>query len=93
LDFDMADWWTPNRERFLAFVPKAKMVEAVTQACGADIAQPIAGMKKDEAIAATAAALEGKRWLPSTLQPYPAIEGADTADTSDGAEDEMGDED
>ena len=28
-------------------------------------------MKKGEAIAATAALLDGRRWLPSTLRPYP----------------------
>lgn len=93
LDFDMADWWTPSRERFLAFVPKAKMVEAVTQACGAESAKPIAAMKKDDAIAATAAALEGKRWLPTTLHPYPAIADDDDAETPDGVKGDMGDED
>ncbi len=76
LGMDMADWWAPTRERFLSFVPKSKMVEAVTQACGTEAAQPIAGMKKDAAITAAAAALEGKRWLPSTLRPYPAAQGA-----------------
>ncbi len=93
LELDMADWWSPTRERFLSFVPKAKMMEAVTQACGAEAAQPIAGMKKDGAIAAAAAALEGKRWLPTTLQPYPAVEDDDGAETSGGLEDDMGGED
>ena len=71
LGIDVADWWTPTNERYLSHVPKAKMIEAVTQACGADAAQPIEKMKKGEAIAATAALLDGRRWLPSTLRPYP----------------------
>ena len=71
LGLNMADWWMPTNERYLCHVPKAKMIEAVTEACGADAAKPIEKMKKGEAIAATAALLDGRRWLPSTLRPYP----------------------
>ena len=70
LEIDMADWWAPDAERFLSHVSKAKMAEAVTQACGADVAAPLATMKKADAVAAAAGALEGKRWLPSTLRAY-----------------------
>lgn len=72
LGLDMADWWAPGAECFLSHVPKAKMVQAVAEACGLQAAAPIAKMKKDAAIAAAAAALEGRRWLPLTLRPYPA---------------------
>ena len=71
LGLDMADWWAPGAECFLSHVPKAKMVQAVAEACGLQAAAPIAKMKKDAAIAAAAAALEGRRWLPLTLRPYP----------------------
>jgi ParB family chromosome partitioning protein len=70
LDIDMADWWSPTTGRYLAHVSKAKMVEAVTQACGAEAARPLEKMKKAEAVATAEALLVGKRWLPSTLRPY-----------------------
>lgn len=74
LGLNMVDWWSPTAERFLAHVPKAKMVEAVTEACGAAVAHPIGKLKKDEAVAAAATALESRGWLPSTLRPYPAFQ-------------------
>lgn len=70
LGVDMADWWIPTPERYLRHIPKAKMIAAVTEACGAQAAQPLEKMKKDEAVKAAAAALDGERWLPSTLRPY-----------------------
>lgn len=70
LGVDMADWWNPTPERYLRHVPKAKMIAAVTEACGAPAAQPLEKMKKDEAVKAAAALLEGRHWLPSTLRPY-----------------------
>jgi ParB family chromosome partitioning protein len=76
LGVDMADWWSPTPERYLRHVSKAKVVEAVTEACGAPAAQTLAKLKKDEAVKAAAALLEGKRWVPSTLRPYAtAMEG------------------
>jgi ParB family chromosome partitioning protein len=68
LDLDMADWWNATPAQYLESVPKAKMIEAVTEACGEAEARDLAKMKKDEAVAAAAAKLEGKRWLPSPLR-------------------------
>jgi len=70
LGLDMADWWYPSVEKFLGHVPKAKMIEAVTECVGAEAAKPIEKMKKADAIAAAGALLDGRRWLPSTLRPY-----------------------
>lgn len=70
LGVDMAEWWSPTPERFLRHVPKAKMIAAVRQACGAPAAQPLQTMKKDEAVKAAAALLAGQGWLPTTLRPY-----------------------
>ena len=70
LGVDMADWWEPTPDGYLNHVSKAKMMEAVSQACGVAAAQPLAPMKKADAAAAAAAALTGKRWLPSTLRAY-----------------------
>jgi ParB family chromosome partitioning protein len=66
------NWWEATPERYLNHVSKAKMVEAATDACGAEAARLIEKLKKGEAASAAAALLQGKRWLPSTLRPYPA---------------------
>lgn len=70
LGLDMADWWAPTPARYLSRVPKSKMIEAVTEACDAEAAKPLEKMKEGEAVAAAAALLEGKRWLPATLRAY-----------------------
>lgn len=89
LDLDMADWWTPTPERFLSHVSKGVAMEAVTEACGAEAAKPLEKMKKGEAVAAAAALLEGKRWLPSTLRPYAAPAAIELeADDEEGEGDE-----
>ncbi|MGO4392746.1 ParB/RepB/Spo0J family partition protein [Variovorax sp. M-6] len=68
LGLDMADWWTPTPAKYLESVSKAQLIEAVTEACGAEVAKPVAGMKKGEAVAYCAAKLEGTRWLPAPLK-------------------------
>jgi ParB family chromosome partitioning protein len=65
---DMADWWTPTAGSYLAQVPKARIVEAVTEAVSAEKAAPLAKLKKGEAVAAAEALLQGTRWLPSPLR-------------------------
>ena len=49
-------------------LPKAKMVEAVTQAKGDAAAKGIEKMKKAAAIAYASAALDGSGWLPAILR-------------------------
>jgi len=65
---DMADWWTPTAGSYLAQVPKARIVEAVTEAVSIEMAAPLAKLKKGEAVAAAEALLQGTRWLPSPLR-------------------------
>lgn len=90
LGVDMADWWSPTPERYLRHIPKAKMIAAVTEACGAPAAQPLEKMKKDEAVKAAAALLEGRRWLPSTLQSYATgSAGADDEGVDDEGVDDL----
>lgn len=82
---DMADWWEPSAGGFLSHVPKAKLIEAVTEAVSAEAAKPLQGMKKPEAVAAAERLLEGTRWIPHPLRSEPF------ALTNDGADDvEMG---
>ncbi|MRD49359.1 chromosome partitioning protein ParB [Caenimonas koreensis DSM 17982] len=68
LSHDMADWWEATPDTYLQAVPKAKLIDAVTQAVDAKAGEPIAAMKKDAAVAAAAAQLHGKRWLPKPLR-------------------------
>ena len=86
---DMAEWWYPSVENYLGRLPKAKMIEAVTECVDAEAARPIEKMKKGEAIAATASLLDGRRWLPSTLRPYSvnAVVDEETGEEGEGAQD------
>jgi ParB family chromosome partitioning protein len=65
---DMADWWTPTAASYLAQVPKARIVEAVTEAVSSEKAAPLAKLKKGEAVAAAEVLLQGTRWLPAPLR-------------------------
>ena len=65
---DMGDWWTPTAASYLTQVPKARIVEAVTEAVSVEKAAPLAKLKKGEAVAAAEGLLQGTRWLPSPLR-------------------------
>ena len=65
---DMADWWAPTAASYLAQVPKARIIDAVTEAVSAERAAPLAKLKKAEAVAAAEALLQGTRWLPAALR-------------------------
>ena len=62
------NWWSPTAGSYLAQVPKARIVEAVTEAVSIEKAAPLAKLKKGEAVAAAEALLQGTRWLPSPLR-------------------------
>ena len=49
-------------------MPKAKIVEAVTEAVSAEQGTALSKLKKGEAVAKAEALLAGTRWLPSTLR-------------------------
>lgn len=68
VDLDMADWWEPTADSYLASVPKSRRIEAVREAAGQEAANAIASMKKDAMIAAAEQRLEGRRWLPAILR-------------------------
>lgn len=69
LGCDLSRQWVPNGANYLAHVSKAMITDAVTEACGASAALPIATMKKDEAIAHAERVLAGTGWLPEMLCP------------------------
>jgi len=69
LDFDMASWWKPTKENFFGRLTKGQIVEAVSQACSANIAKPLEGLKKSEMAAKAEILVASTRWLPDMFQP------------------------
>ncbi len=66
---DMRSWWAPTSENYLALVPKAQMIEAVTDALGGPLATPDWDkLKKAEVLDRAVDALKGTGWLPPILR-------------------------
>ena len=53
---------------------KARVLEAVTEATGAEEAGRIVGFKKGDMADAAERLVEGRGWLPSVLRTAPAVE-------------------
>jgi ParB family transcriptional regulator, chromosome partitioning protein len=49
-------------------VPKARIVHAVTEALGAQVAAPLLKMKKAEAVATAERLMAGKGWVPEPMR-------------------------
>jgi ParB family chromosome partitioning protein len=78
LGFDMVSaGWTAGVDNYLGKVTKARILEAVRQACGEDAAQQIGHLKKQDMAKAAARLLEGSNWLPEPLRNRDAPSGAD----------------
>lgn len=88
VSLDMADWWVPSPAHYLDHVPKAKMIEAVTEAAGEVEARDMPKMKKADAIATADAKLIGKRWLPRPLRKSAPVAVVCTPTTDDDSADE-----
>jgi ParB family chromosome partitioning protein len=78
---DMTGTWSATAASYFSRVPKARVLEAVTEAVGAEEAGRISGFKKGDMADAAERLLEGKGWLPpvlrtaETLPEEPAQEG------------------
>ncbi|WP_158624708.1 ParB/RepB/Spo0J family partition protein [Caulobacter sp. 602-1] len=68
LDLDMADWWSPTADHYLARVTKAHTLAAVREAVSPEAAERLRGEKKDALIAAAEPQLVAARWLPKLLR-------------------------
>ena len=68
LELDMAEWWAPTRENYLAHVSKAQILEAVREGVSEKDADSLAGLKKDPMIEHAERLLSGRRWLPAVLR-------------------------
>lgn len=79
-EVDMTAWWTADAI-FLYRLNKAQILDAVREGAGEDHARRLdaRNLKKPDLVAAAAAALEGKNWLPDVLRtPAPAPKAEDT---------------
>jgi len=74
---DMTGTWTATAASYFSRVPKAQVLEAVTEATNADEAARIAGFKKGDMAQAAERLLEGRGWLPEVLRTAPAVEPDD----------------
>jgi ParB family chromosome partitioning protein len=76
--------WTPTAENYLNRVPKARILEAVTEARGSEMAELIEGLKKSDMAEQAERLLAGTNWLPAPLR-TPGLETA--APTEEGETD------
>lgn len=68
LGFTMADYFKPTAQSYLGQIPKAKIIEAVTEALGAAAAAPLESMQKGELAAAAEAKLAETAWVPQAIR-------------------------
>jgi ParB family transcriptional regulator, chromosome partitioning protein len=79
LELDMAEWWAPTRENYLALVSKAQILEAVREGVSEKDADGLAGLKKDSMVEHAERLLSGRRWLPAVLRNDSSAQTADVA--------------
>ncbi|MGE4482440.1 ParB/RepB/Spo0J family partition protein [Acidocella sp.] len=60
--------WAPNVDNYLGRVTKARILEAVREAKGEQVAQRLEDLKKGDMAEAAAQALAGSGWLPEALR-------------------------
>jgi ParB family chromosome partitioning protein len=82
VSLDMTVDWSATAASYLARVTKARILEAVTEAAGAEAASAISGLKKPEMVAAAEPLIVGTGWLPPLLrtaavEPLPIAQAAE----------------
>lgn len=70
---DMSRTWSATAVSYFSRVPKARVLEAVTEAVGAEEAGRIAGFKKGDMAEAAERLLEDRGWLPPVLRTIKAV--------------------
>lgn len=68
LGLDMTKWWKAAGPSYFNYVSKARILEVVTEAVGANAASPLQALKKDAAVSGAEQALAGVAWLPGVLR-------------------------
>jgi len=69
----MTGTWSATAASYFSRVPKARVLEAVTEAVGAEEAGRMAGFKKGDMADAAERLLEGRGWLPPVLRTAEAL--------------------
>jgi ParB family chromosome partitioning protein len=90
VDLDMGqEGWVATGDSYLGRVTKARILEAVREAKGEDVADRISGLKKAEMVNAAEDLLSGTGWLPEPLrtpplpeEDVPKMELVETADST-----------
>ncbi|MNT53932.1 hypothetical protein D3C72_1910540 [compost metagenome] len=67
----MTGTWSATAASYFSRVPKTKVLEAVTEAVGAEEAGRIAGFRKGDMADAAERLMEGRGWLPTVLRVAP----------------------
>lgn len=65
---DMNEWWTPTAANYFGSIPKSRILEVLTEAISAEVAAPLAQLRKSELAKAAEERLAGSRWLPSVMR-------------------------
>ncbi len=84
---DMTGAWSATAKGYFSRVSKARVLEAVTEAVGAEEAGQIAGMKKADMAEAAERLLEDRGWLPPVLRTVAVIEARKTEGDASPGED------
>lgn len=93
LGLDMTRWWKASGPSYFNHVSKARILEVVTEAAGANAASPLQALKKDAAVSGAEQALAGVAWLPGVLRNRkPAYADSASDDTGPGAKPMAGDD-
>ncbi len=71
---DMTGTWSATAASYFSRVSKARVLEAVTEATGAEEAGRIVGFKKGDMADAAERLVEGRGWLPTVLRTAPAVD-------------------
>jgi ParB family transcriptional regulator, chromosome partitioning protein len=68
LNLDMAAWWNPTPENYLAHVSKEQILTVVAEAVSTDKADLMRGLKKDQLVQKADEELSSLRWLPENFK-------------------------
>lgn len=68
LRLDMTQWWQPTAASYFGRISKARILEAVTEACSKGAAENLAKLKKDALTVRAEEKLAGTGWLPAVLR-------------------------
>ena len=75
LGLDMRKWWRATGPSYFNHVSRSRILDVVTEAAGANVAAPLASLKKEAVVAAAEQALAAVGWLPPCLRAPASVDG------------------